>query len=91
VWTRIYDEMKAGDTSDLETIHEGERDVGSPVSQEKDDREVIIGKEIILIRRASDHIGFRTEKVAGGDGAGRLAQGIGVDTRRYIEELLSLL
>ena len=42
------------------------------------------------MRRASDHAGFR-EGAAGSDGAGRLAQGIGVDTRRYVEELLSLL
>ncbi|KAK5992349.1 Vacuolar fusionCCZ1-like-like protein [Cladobotryum mycophilum] len=54
----------------------------------------VVGKEIYLIRRASDHIGYRmaADETAGGggDGAGRLAQGIGVDTRRYVEELLSL-
>lgn len=54
-----------------------------------------IDKEIFLIRRASDHIGFRIASdegaSGGGEGMGRLAQGIGVDTRRYIEELLTLL
>ncbi|KAG9249942.1 uncharacterized protein F5Z01DRAFT_667829 [Emericellopsis atlantica] len=90
VWTRIYDEAKAGDATDLQTIHEGTSDAESQLSRQNDDREATIGKEIILIRRASDHIGFRKESV-GGEGAGRLAQGIGVDTRRYIEELLSLL
>lgn len=54
-----------------------------------------VEKEIFLIRRASDHVGFRVpagEVVGGGgDGVGRLAHGIGVDTRRYIEQLLSLL
>ncbi|KAL6863955.1 hypothetical protein J3F83DRAFT_180014 [Trichoderma novae-zelandiae] len=55
-----------------------------------------VAKEIFLIRRASDHIGFRMassdEGASGaGEGMGRLAQGIGVDTRRYVEELLTLL
>ncbi|KAM0264428.1 hypothetical protein ACHAQJ_000619 [Trichoderma viride] len=55
----------------------------------------IVDKEIFLIRRASDHIGFRIASdegaSGGGEGMGRLAQGIGVDTRRYVEELLTLL
>ncbi|KAL7908992.1 hypothetical protein GGI35DRAFT_469770 [Trichoderma velutinum] len=54
-----------------------------------------VDKEIFLIRRASDHIGFRRASddgaSGGGEGLGRLAQGIGVDTRRYVEELLTLL
>ncbi|QYS97431.1 Intu_longin_1 domain-containing protein [Trichoderma simmonsii] len=54
-----------------------------------------VDKEIFLIRRASDHIGFRRAAddgaSGGGEGLGRLAQGIGVDTRRYVEELLTLL
>ncbi|KAK4151409.1 hypothetical protein C8A00DRAFT_35937 [Chaetomidium leptoderma] len=60
-----------------------------------------VGKEIFLVRRASDHAGAGVIRgvsgsyVGGGaggwaDGASRLAQGIGVDTRRYIEGLLSL-
>ncbi|KAI0873183.1 hypothetical protein GGS24DRAFT_502078 [Hypoxylon argillaceum] len=55
-----------------------------------------VSKEIFLIRRAGEHAGFRgagsyTENGGGGwaDGASRLAQGIGVDTNRYIEGLLS--
>ncbi|KAL7789978.1 hypothetical protein V8C37DRAFT_384994 [Trichoderma ceciliae] len=54
-----------------------------------------VEKEIFLIRRASDHVGFRIASdegsSGGGEGMGRLAQGIGVDTRRYVEELLTLL
>ncbi|KAF4591697.1 vacuolar fusion ccz1 like [Ophiocordyceps camponoti-floridani] len=42
-------------------------------------------KEIFLVRRASDHAGADAVAAAG------LAQGIGFDTRRYVEELLSLL
>jgi hypothetical protein len=54
-------------------------------------------KDIFLIRRASDHAGFRgvsssyaESGIGWPDGTGRLAQGIGVDTRKYIEALLSL-
>ncbi|KAM7199527.1 hypothetical protein V8F20_005711 [Naviculisporaceae sp. PSN 640] len=82
-------------------------------------KEMIVSKEIFLIRKASDHpsggigsggVGGMLRGVsasygsspgggsggsgsgAGGwaDGASRLAQGIGVDTKRYIEGLLSL-
>lgn len=60
--------------------------------------EEVVSKEIFLIRKASDHAGGHNRTVslsaASGagwaDGASRLAQGIGVDTRRYIEGLLSL-
>ncbi|GKT50402.1 vacuolar fusion protein MON1 [Colletotrichum spaethianum] len=60
-----------------------------------------VSKEIFLIRRASDHAGYRgisssyaegggSGAGAGwGDGAGRLASGIGIDTRKYIEGLLN--
>ncbi|KAG8168896.1 hypothetical protein KVR01_001645 [Diaporthe batatas] len=55
-------------------------------------------KEIFLIRKASDHSGHGRSvsltRAGGGvgwaDGASRLAQGIGVDTRKYIEGLLSM-
>lgn len=56
-----------------------------------------VSKEIFLLRKASDHAGHGrsmslTGSTSGGwaDGASRLAQGIGVDTRKYIEGLLSL-
>lgn len=67
--------------------------------------EDVVSKEIFLVRKASDHAGgggggghgrsvSLGSAVGGGagwaDGASRLAQGIGVDTRRYIEGLLSL-
>lgn len=104
VWTRLLgrnDEPLSN--SDLPTIRETGSDRGDDTSEagndtpEKGDRETSsqhsdITKEIILIRQASDHIGFRTDvSTGGGDGAGRLAHGIGVDTHRYIGELLSLL
>lgn len=61
------------------------------------DADDCVSKEIFLIRKASDHAGHgRSVSLAaatsGGwaDGASRLAQGIGVDTRKYIEGLLSL-
>lgn len=56
-----------------------------------------VSNEIFLIRKASDHAAHgRSVSLAGtpsgagwADGASRLAQGIGVDTRKYIEGLLS--
>ena len=54
-------------------------------------------KEIFLIRRASDYAGSGKLFVSGSslmggehDGPGKLAQGIGVDTKRYIKSLLNL-
>ncbi|KAI1108061.1 hypothetical protein F5Y14DRAFT_131215 [Nemania sp. NC0429] len=56
-----------------------------------------VSKEIFIVRRAGEHTRFRGNSYAenGGDGwaegaAGRLPQGIGLDTHRYIEGLLSL-
>ncbi|KAI0445292.1 hypothetical protein F4803DRAFT_508162 [Xylaria telfairii] len=59
-----------------------------------------VNKEIFLIRRAGEHAGLvrgigsgsYAENGGGGswtEGASRLAQGIGVDTHKYIESLLS--
>ncbi|KAB5577660.1 hypothetical protein GE09DRAFT_1280178 [Coniochaeta sp. 2T2.1] len=60
----------------------------------------VVGKEIFLIRKSGEQAGgsgVRSYVSVGGgggggwaDGASRLAQGIGVDTRKYIESLLSL-
>jgi len=55
-------------------------------------------KEVFLIRRAGDHAaakssrGYAGRSASAGDasGPGKLAQGIGVDTKRYIESLLNL-
>jgi hypothetical protein len=78
----------------------GVRDDGDDDGDKRGASVVAEGKEIFLVRRASDHGGAGVRGVsasyvggaAGGwaDGASRLAQGIGVDTRRYIEGLLSL-
>ncbi|KAI8672771.1 hypothetical protein LRP88_02711 [Fusarium phalaenopsidis] len=108
VWTRLLDRQEDPSAStNLSTIHEAGADVvetdsdqaadhqdnnSSDGSDSQEPRTPEVAKEIFLIRRASDHVGFRTDaSTGGGDGAGRLAQGIGVDTRRYVEELLSLL
>ncbi|KAJ6440294.1 hypothetical protein O9K51_06084 [Purpureocillium lavendulum] len=75
---------RGGSDADDEDEGDGGEEAGAPD----------VDKEIFLIRRASDHVGFRgvaTGEGGGADGAGKLAQGIGVDTRRYVEELLSLL
>lgn len=60
--------------------------------------QIDVSKEIFLLRKASDHVGHgrsvsltaASSGVGWADGASRLAQGIGVDTRKYIEGLLSL-
>ncbi|OLN85978.1 Vacuolar fusion protein CCZ1-like protein [Colletotrichum chlorophyti] len=73
---------------------------GSSTQKQSPSPTVTVSKEIILIRRASDHAGYRgvsssfAEGGGGGgagwgDGAGRLASGIGIDTRKYIEGLLN--
>jgi hypothetical protein len=82
----------------------GDHDISSSDSSDRGAAAGV--KEIFLVRRASDHAGgvrgVSTSYYIGGgggaaggaggwaDGASRLAQGIGVDTRRYIEGLLSL-
>jgi hypothetical protein len=53
-------------------------------------------KQIFLVRRASDYVAsygkgrFVGASSMTGDGPARLAQGIGVDTKRYIESLLEM-
>ena len=57
-------------------------------------------REAFLIRKASDYVASTTRKTIGrfglgsgegnGWGPGKLAEGIGIDARRYIESLLSL-
>ncbi|KAM0555021.1 hypothetical protein ACHAPJ_006369 [Fusarium lateritium] len=98
VWTRLLDRQEDASSNNLSTIHEagaGEDTNQSAASDDEerrdsrpDPRHPDVVKEIFLIRRASDHVGFRTDAT---EGAGKLAQGIGVDTRRYVEELLNLL
>lgn len=97
VWTRLLERQSDNNSNeeDLATIHEDGTDPGTEAGTENKDDEAenpIVAKEIFLIRRASDHAGRRgSYEEGGGEGAGRLAQGIGVDTRRYVEELLNLL
>ncbi|KAI0185865.1 hypothetical protein EV127DRAFT_372179 [Xylaria flabelliformis] len=104
VWTRILerDATLSPDGEDerpvVPTLRQAE-------SQESDDPRFhpAVNKEIFLIRRAGEHSGLRgiasgsyAESVVGvggggwAEGASRLAQGIGVDTHKYIEGLLNM-
>lgn len=82
VWTRQAAESRP-------TSSHGDQHDGPPETESR-------GKEVILVRRAGDHArSISTTAASGGGGAietaGKLAQGIGIDTRRYIEDLLSIL
>ncbi|KAI0549970.1 hypothetical protein F4679DRAFT_544375 [Xylaria curta] len=101
VWTRIL-ERDAALPPDGENTSSEERPVVPTLrqaeSQESDDPRVhpAVNKEIFLIRRAGEHRGIAggsyAESAGGGwaEGASRLAQGIGVDTHKYIEGLLNM-
>ncbi|KAL2204192.1 hypothetical protein CC79DRAFT_1336828 [Sarocladium strictum] len=92
VWTRLMEKSTGDPSANLSTIKETASDTETysrAGTAEEEDQGPQVEKEIFLIRRASDHARFRSE--GGNDGAGKLAQGIGVDTRRYVEELLNLL
>ncbi|KAI9811473.1 MAG: hypothetical protein M1827_005456 [Pycnora praestabilis] len=75
----------------------------SSAANEQDDSRTIAYREAFLIRKASDLVSPAAKKSSGrfgrdvsgsggaaGWGPGKLAEGIGVDTKRYIEGLLSL-
>ncbi|KAF6845190.1 hypothetical protein CMUS01_00290 [Colletotrichum musicola] len=106
VWQRILDRQATETNSSSSGPEEEETDVSLPASGSGSSTQIAgksspppsptVSKEIFLIRRASDHVGYRgvsssyVEVRAGfGDGAGRLASGIGIDTRKYIEGLLN--
>ncbi|KND86373.1 hypothetical protein TOPH_09002 [Tolypocladium ophioglossoides CBS 100239] len=102
VWTRLLQRPGGDPTRNLSTIHESSSvsssvsSLGSETGKSRtgdEDDPSVVAKEILLIRRASEHAGLRglASDGTGSDGAGKLAQGIGVDTRRYVEELLNLL
>lgn len=96
VWTRLLERKdEDGPGSNLSTIHESASDTGASSATGRDDmseaEQPLVGKEIFLIRHASDHARFRSESGGNDGGVGKLAQGIGVNTRRYVEELLTLL
>jgi hypothetical protein len=78
-------------------------DSGATPTQDSREGSSVVSKEIFLVRKSGDNsgggggvmgsLGSVAAGVGGGgwtDGASRLAQGIGVDTRKYIEGLLSL-
>ncbi|KAI0164506.1 hypothetical protein GGR52DRAFT_560207 [Hypoxylon sp. FL1284] len=99
-------EPSSSSSSDASQATAGLRQSGSIDSADSSqDRRKAVGartkanvkKEIFLIRRAGEHSrlrGLSGSYAEGGsgwaDGASRLAQGIGVDTKKYIEGLLSL-
>ena len=102
VWSRVLEREVSLAGRSRETSDSGSQ--GGPGNASDDDEEVTptqgysVAKEIFLIRKASDHASFSARSVSAsyvggggwGDGASRLAQGIGVDTKKYIEGLLSL-
>lgn len=70
-----------------------------PFLESKPKSPVVLGKEIFLIRRASDYVSSKVGSRFSGSSAGsdswtsnpgKLVQGIGVDTKWYIESLLNL-
>jgi hypothetical protein len=99
VWTRVPDagtqaalRSSRGTSRRTSTSEPGDISLEAPEPR---------AKEIFLIRRASDNVGGKlssrlvSRASVGGDGSwasgpGRLAQGIGIDTKRYIESLLNL-
>ncbi|KAL2175833.1 uncharacterized protein P884DRAFT_286255 [Thermothelomyces heterothallicus CBS 202.75] len=104
VWSRVLEQGQTAG-ADRRSPSPGGSDSGQEGANDGDGSECDsgpgVGKEIFLVRRASDQgAGVRSvgaaSYVGGGasagwaEGASRLAQGIGVDTRRYIEGLLSL-
>ncbi|KAG6319609.1 hypothetical protein E4U44_006881 [Claviceps purpurea] len=74
-----------------------DRASGNETSSQEQQQHPVVSKEIFLLRRASDHVGLGGlsggggNMVHGAERGNRLVQGIGVDTRRYVEELLSFL
>ncbi|KAG5937239.1 hypothetical protein E4U53_000044 [Claviceps sorghi] len=93
-WTRLLDttdlsppDHDAPDHDD-DHDHDGTQNATPPPGHQQ-----LVRKEIFLLRRASDHVGLAglTVDAARRDGARSLVQGIGVDTRRYVEDLLSFL
>lgn len=102
VWTRLT-KRQEDLSSSLATIQEsasskdGRGDVtpqgtnGSQSKYDADEEDTVVDREIFLLRRASDHARFRSDSLSNDSSAGKLVQGIGVDTRRYVEELLTLL
>lgn len=70
-----------------------------PFLESKQKDPVVLGKEIFLIRRASDHVSSNSASRFGVSSAsaeswtsnpGKLVHGIGVDTKWYIDSLLNL-
>lgn len=84
VWNRVAPRRTSAVPPTI--AEEGEESDGEPVGNSPAQ-----AKEVFLLRRAGE---TRARAFSGsalmGDGSGKLAQGIGVDTRGYIESLLNL-
>lgn len=66
-------------------------DASEHAKSSADDGEEASAKEVFLLRRAGDHArAFSSSLAPRRESVSRLAQGIGVDTRGYVETLLSL-
>ncbi|RKU45672.1 hypothetical protein DL546_005206 [Coniochaeta pulveracea] len=93
--------LPAATSQESDAASTGSKDGDSPTPTQ-DARQMfpVVSKEIFLVRKSGETTGgggvMGSLGVGGGtgggwaDGASRLAQGIGVDTRKYIEGLLSL-
>lgn len=91
-----YDEDEPSPASEAISSVTGDSGLTERVKTDELPTGPTIRKEIFLLRRASDHAGARGRSVSYGEslgwteGSGRLAQGIGIDTRKYIEGLLNM-
>ncbi|KAG6008699.1 hypothetical protein E4U21_004054 [Claviceps maximensis] len=103
-WTRLLDrtELVSSDTDDdddddahTQTPHRHTHQDASENETDPPERHQPVSKEIFLLRRASDHVGLADltpgDTGRASDRASNLVQGIGLDTRRYVEDLLSFL
>ncbi|PKS05838.1 hypothetical protein jhhlp_007667 [Lomentospora prolificans] len=94
VWSRVESPRFGGSRPPVDgrlpSLSEVEGDGDGYSEGGNQPRERTEDKEVILLRRAGDHTA-RAFSVPVRDGASRLAQGIGVDTRGYVETLLSLV
>lgn len=97
VWTRLVERsppqrQPSGSARDSPATTAPPSPTAASVEQQQQQQDPpVTSKEIILIRRASDHAGAGGAAGSGPETVGRLAHGIGVDTRRYVEDLLNML
>lgn len=99
VWNRLSDKFSSIPPSEPLAVPElARREQGQEGEEGQEEEEKVCdatNKEVYLVRRASDHAGHGGISVgkdkSSAGAASRLMQGIGLDTRSYVEELLTLL